>query len=161
MIHDLYIGQPTVLRHWILLCVYWISGEYMVRSWKGLSCCFAGAIYLKHRINISISVFYLEEQGSFAIPIIELVLPTIHSILSWRWLSVVQLASLWALTIHSVLVFICFTFCSVLVFFHKSSIVCGNREKIAQNWTELFFIFPTDSATSDSAKSKVNNFVKW
>lgn len=33
-------------------------------------------------------------QGSFAIPIIELILPTIHSILSWRWLSVVQLASL-------------------------------------------------------------------
>jgi len=61
---------------------------------RSLSCGFAGALYLKHRINISISGFYLEEQGSFAIPIIELILPTIHSILSWRWLSVVQLASL-------------------------------------------------------------------
>lgn len=40
------------------------------------------------------SVRSCSAQGSFAIPLIELVLPTIHSILSWRWLSVVQLASL-------------------------------------------------------------------
>lgn len=44
--------------------------------------------------KIDTSIPFLFSTGLLAIPLIELVLPTIHSILSWRWLSVVQLASL-------------------------------------------------------------------
>lgn len=55
---------------------------------------FCRAVYVERGLNFSISVlFYLEEQGSFPISVIKLILPTTHGILSWRWLSVVQLAS--------------------------------------------------------------------
>jgi len=45
MNHDLHLGQPTVLRHSVLLCVSWMSGEYTVWSWKGLSAAVLQGLY--------------------------------------------------------------------------------------------------------------------
>lgn len=127
-----------------------------------LSCDFAGAVYLKHWINISISVFLFRRTGLLC-----------HS---YHWagsaynsqhpfmaVAFCGAACIFVSSDYSLCSgFICFTFRSVLVFFHKSSIVCSNNKK--ENCTELsriVFNFSTDSATSDSAKSKVNHSVKW